>query len=71
MTCYRISPVLVDEKSKKIEPMETLKVDRTKLRTKSAYAKELGVTPAAIDKMVKSGRVKTVKIKGAELIYLD
>lgn len=51
--------------------METLKVDRTKLRTKSAYAKELGVTPAAIDKMVKSGRVKTVQIKGAELIYLD
>lgn len=50
--------------------MEQLKVDITKLRTKSAYAAELGVTPAAVDKMVKTGRVKTKKIKGAELIYL-
>jgi len=51
--------------------MENLKIDRTKLMTKSAYAKKLCVTPAAIDKMVKSGRVKTVKIEGAELIYID
>ena len=51
--------------------METLKIDRTKLRTKSAYAKELGVTPSAVDKMVKTDRVKVIKIKGAELIYLD
>ena len=51
--------------------MEKLKIDQTKLRTKTAYAKELGVTPAAVDKMVKSGRVKTIKIKGGELIYLD
>jgi hypothetical protein len=51
--------------------MENLKIDRTKLMTKSAYAKKLRVTPAAIDKMVKSGRVKTVKIEGAELIYID
>jgi len=51
--------------------MENLKIDRTKLMTKSAYAKKLCVTPAAIDKMVKSGRVKTIKIEGAELIYID
>jgi len=51
--------------------MDNLKIDRTKLMTKSAYAKKLCVTPAAIDKMVKSGRVKTVKIEGAELIYID
>jgi len=50
--------------------METLKVDKTKLMTKSAYAKKLCVTPAAVDKMVKTGRVKTVKIEGAELIYI-
>lgn len=48
--------------------MEILKVDRTKLITKSEYARELGVTPAAVDKMVKAAKVKTVKIKGAELI---
>lgn len=50
--------------------MESLKIDRTKLMTKTAYANKLRVTPAAVDKMVKSGRVKTVKIEGAELIYL-
>ena len=48
--------------------MENLKVDRTKLITKSEYARELGVTAPAVDKMVKAGKVKTVKIKGAELI---
>lgn len=51
--------------------MENLKIDRTKLMTKSAYAKKLCVTPAAVDKMVKSGRIKTIKIEGAELIYID
>jgi hypothetical protein len=50
--------------------MDNLKIDRTKLMTKSAYAKKLCVTPAAIDKMVKAGKVKTVKIEGAELIYI-
>lgn len=51
--------------------MENLKVDRTKLMTKTAYAKKVKVSPAAVDKMVKTGRVKTVKIEGAELIYVD
>jgi DNA-binding Xre family transcriptional regulator len=51
--------------------MEVLKVDRTKLITKTEYARERGISPAAVDKMVKTQRVKTVKIKGAELIYKD
>jgi hypothetical protein len=51
--------------------MESLKIDRTKLMTKTAYAKRICVTPAAVDKMVKTGRVKTVKIEGAVLIYVD
>lgn len=51
--------------------MEQLKIDRTKLMTKSAYAKMIGVTPAAVDKMVKTNRVKTIKIQGGELIYTD
>lgn len=50
--------------------MDELKVDRTKLMTKSAYANKIKVTPAAVDKMVKTGRVKTIKIEGAELIYI-
>lgn len=51
--------------------MKDLKIDRTKLITKSEYAKLKGVTPAAIDKQCKTGKVETVKIKGAELILLD
>lgn len=51
--------------------MEALKIDRTKLMTKTAYAKEIGVSPPAVDKMVKTGRIKTIKINGAELIYKD
>lgn len=46
-------------------------MDRTKLMTKTAYAKKICVTPAAVDKMVKSGRVKTVRIEGAVLIYVE
>ena len=50
--------------------MEALRVDRTKLITKSAYAKRVGVSPAAIDKQCKTGKHKLVKIIGGELIYL-
>ncbi len=51
--------------------MENLKIDRTKLITPSAYAKLIGVTPAAVTKMMKQGRVKVIEIKGGKLIYLD
>jgi hypothetical protein len=44
-------------------------IDANKLITKSAYAKKIGVTPAAVDKMVKTGRVTIVEIDGAELIH--
>ena len=45
-------------------------IDRTKLITKSAYAKRLGVTSAAITKQCREGKLKIVKIEGGELIYL-
>lgn len=51
--------------------MENLKVDRTKLITKSEYSKIKGITPAAVTKQCKAGKLKLVKIKGAELILLD
>lgn len=51
--------------------MEPLKVDRTKLITPSEYAKMLGVTKAAVTKMMNEGRVKVIHIKGARLIYLQ
>tara|TARA_R110000787_G_scaffold56446_1_gene129725 strand:+ start:906 stop:1061 length:156 start_codon:yes stop_codon:yes gene_type:complete len=50
--------------------MEALKLDRTKLITKSAYAKKIGVSPAAIDKQCKKGKLTVIKIEGTELIYL-
>jgi len=49
--------------------MEALKLDRSKLITKSAYAKKVGVTPAAIDKQCKTGKLRVIKINGGELIY--
>jgi predicted site-specific integrase-resolvase len=50
--------------------MEALKIDRTKLITPSEYAKLHGITPAAVTKMMNTGRVKVVEIKGGRLIYL-
>ena len=49
--------------------MDNLKIDRTKLITPSAYAKKLGVSPAAVSKMMDNGRVKVVEIEGGRLIY--
>ncbi len=51
--------------------MEKLKIDRTKLITPSAYAKLIGVTPAAVTRMMREKRVKVVEIKGGKLIYLE
>lgn len=50
--------------------MESLKIDRTKLITPSEYAKLIGVTKAAVTKMMDTGRVKVVEIIGGRLIYL-
>lgn len=51
--------------------MKILKVDRTKLITKSEYAKINGISPAAVTKQCKSGKLKLIKIQGGELILLD
>lgn len=51
--------------------MNTLKVDRTKLMTQSAYAKKMGCSPAYVNAEIKRGNIKTVKIEGATLVYLD
>jgi len=51
--------------------MEALKVDRTKLITKTAYAEKIGVSPAAVDKQCKKGKVNVIKIQGGEIILLD
>lgn len=51
--------------------MESLKVDRTKLITPSEYAKKVGVTKAAVTKMMDTERVKVIQIKGGRLILED
>ncbi len=51
--------------------MESLKVDRTKLMTQTEYAKLKNITPPAVSRMVREGRVKTIKIKGATLILVE
>ena len=51
--------------------METLKIDRTKLYTQSAYAKKVRVTPQRINQLVKEGSLKLVTINGAVLIYSE
>jgi len=51
--------------------MESLKIDRSKLISKTEYAKMIGVTPAAIDKQCKAGKLNLVKFNGGELILLD
>lgn len=51
--------------------MDALKIDRSKLISKTKYAKMIGVTPAAIDKQCKTGKLTLVKYNGGELILLD
>ena len=48
--------------------MDSLKIDRTKLITPSAYAKKHGITPAAVSKKMDVGNVNVVEIEGGRLI---
>ena len=49
--------------------MKPLKVDRTKLMTQSAYAKKKGISRGRVNQMIKEGKLETVEIEGAILIY--
>jgi hypothetical protein len=51
--------------------METLKVDRTKLITQAEYARRISKTRGWVNQQIKAGNLKTVKIEGAVLIYLQ
>ena len=46
-------------------------IDTRKLITKAAYARKIGVTPPAVDKMVNKGYLIIVPVEGAELIYCE
>ncbi len=50
--------------------METLKVDRTKLRTVANYALDRGVTRHRVYYLIKTGELETEKIDGVVFIKL-
>lgn len=50
--------------------MESLKVDRSKLRTFKNYAKETGYTVQRIYQLVNEGKLPTTEIDGVTFIVL-
>ncbi len=50
--------------------METLKIDRTKLKTYKNYAKENGYTVQRIYQMVNENKLNTTKIDGVIFIVI-
>lgn len=50
--------------------IKTKNIDPEKTFTKSEYARLIGVTPAAVQKMIDRGAVVIVEVKGAQLIHL-
>tara|TARA_R100001244_G_scaffold111510_1_gene82467 strand:+ start:398 stop:550 length:153 start_codon:yes stop_codon:yes gene_type:complete len=48
--------------------METLKIDKTRLKTIKSYADSQGVTVQGVYKMVKEKRIETEKIDGVVFI---
>jgi hypothetical protein len=52
-------------------PMNSLKVDITKLCTQNEYAKLIGKHRSRVNQMIKAGELNTVKIKGATLVILQ
>lgn len=49
--------------------IKTKDIDTTKLITKSKYAEKMGITPAAVQKQIDTGKVVIIKANGAELIH--
>jgi len=47
------------------------RVEVKRLISKSAYARKIKRSPAAIDGQIKRGTLRTVKFEGGEVIYLD
>ena len=45
-------------------------IDINRLATPSAYAKLIGVTPAAVTKQMKTGKVNVIEIIGGKIIIL-
>ena len=48
--------------------METLKIDRTKLKKISTYAKLKGITPQRVYQLEKEGDIKFIEIDGVKFV---
>lgn len=48
--------------------MDTLKIDRTKLKKISTYAKDNGITPQRVYQLIVEGKIKVVHIDGVKFI---
>ena len=51
--------------------MESLRIDKTKLKTVKNYAGKIKVTVQAVYKMIKANRVKTTEVDGVVFIVED
>lgn len=51
--------------------MNKLKIDISKLKTQSQYAKDKGLSRQRVNQLVKSGNLNTIEIQGAILIVVD
>ena len=51
--------------------MNSLKIDITKLKTQSQYAKDNGMSRQRVNQLVKSKELRTIEIQGATLILID
>jgi hypothetical protein len=48
--------------------MESIKIDRTKLKRVKSYANEKGITPQRVYQLIDSGDVKCTEIDGVKFI---
>lgn len=53
-----------------MKKIKTKDIDTEKLITKSEYAKQHGISPTAVQKMIERGALTIIVAKGAELIHL-
>ena len=51
--------------------MESLKIDRTKVRSIKNFAKEKGLTVQRIYQLINSGDIKTINIDGVQFIDIS
>lgn len=51
--------------------MQPKRIKVSRMITKSAYAKKIGRTPAAVDGQIKRGQLQVIKFTGGEIIYLN